>query len=266
MKNKKTISIIICILIVVILIFGIMIGIIKDSKNNVEAPPVLISEDGVNLTMTEEELEEIETSMNKIDDMKIEKDIYVWEINQDATETKISHKTQILLNVGSEDIYVACTPMNSEDLASLDPDDPDYMENYKKLLKKYEIDTKYTFGIDASKFAAKMTNYDILFDIANACGIDAFEGAFLNKEHYDAIYEEYGQKLYYVDKVLDFNYLVADMTKAEYDAITDMTLTFHTQMYDDIEYFKDITLIIFYTKDGKEYRKAVEFYTFLMVG
>ena len=79
MKNKKLIGIVVGVIVLLVSIICIVIGINNSkelpnkSNNNIENDDeeVLVREDGLNLTMTEENLEEIKETMNSVQDQRV---------------------------------------------------------------------------------------------------------------------------------------------------------------------------------------------------
>ena len=79
MKNKKLIGIVVGVIVLLVSIICIVIGINNSkelpnkSNNNIENDDeeVLVREDGLNLTMTEENLEEIKETMNSVQEQRV---------------------------------------------------------------------------------------------------------------------------------------------------------------------------------------------------
>ena len=269
MKNKKLIWIVVGMLLALILTTGTIAAIrnrnntsnkeITSVKYDVNEEIPLVSEDGVKLVMTEENLEEIEDAVNTAGDMRIIKDIMYWETSQGEAgfENRIFSKNQILYYFPSSGYYVA---------ADVDAafSDPEYLEdgsNYEEILKKHEIDINENFGIDMSDLTDGTSNYDILLKIAKAHQIDteSYVGGRLDKDFYDSVYEEYSQKIYYCDVTPNFDYSIMDMTKNDYDEITDTYVYFYTNTNGDVEYLSYLTIVVEYTKNNKEFVRELTF-------
>ena len=91
MNNKKLIGIIIAVVLIFSFVVGIVVGVVNhdnkpsDNTNNLEAP---VREDGLNLTLTEENLEEIKEVANNAGDMRITKSIVSYEKDPETFVTK----------------------------------------------------------------------------------------------------------------------------------------------------------------------------------
>lgn len=284
MKDKKLIFTIVGILFMSILVIGVVIKTvgnnnsslsnatknysilekkeITDIKNiintkyNNETP--LVSEDGVNLIMTEKNINEIEKTANSFHGLEIDKMIDLSDITDGLLERKTIENKTLFLYWDHNNNF--CAAVDQEQI-SKDPDIDDWANSAKDIIKRNEIDMKENFGIDISDFENNISNYDILLKIAEYYKIDTSSliGMPLDKEVYDTVYKTYGQKKYYADLMPDFDYSILEITDDDYDEIIDTYANFTTETQDGTEYPAFIDINVFYTKNGRLYWKVMEF-------
>ena len=228
-----------------------------ESSSAEELP--LVSEDGVNLTMTEENLSKVENFMNSAGDMRIIKTITFFEENKETNELLdiITLDRKILCNYPSEDFFIATDALKVME-------DTEYLEdasNYEDIFKKHTIDMKEHFGIDIETLVTTEKNYDILLKIAEAYNIDTttFVDSRLNKELYDVIYKIEKQKLYYCDVTEKFDVLSVGLTEKDYDKILDIKTQLLTNEVDGNEYISYLIVTVDYEKDEIKYTRELNF-------
>ena len=196
MKNKlnnKKIAIVIVIL--AILIIGIIIGIIASmNKNgNKTTNPLVREEDGLPLTLTEENLNEMINYMNSYDEIVLHYNVfeYIYNENEEYLDTNnitgISSKVNILtldeLTIDSDKIFIG--------------KEEEY-EPTEKELADATLSFEEVFGVNYKNYD---NVYDLICDVVRTQGAlpESFVGSKIDVQMYDALYEEHGRKYYFYE-------------------------------------------------------------------
>ena len=284
MKNKlnnKKIAIVIAILVILIIGIGIYFGInntgaeSKDNINNPDIKPVnniitlddgqstdklpLVSEDGVDLVMTQENFDEIVEKMNSYDEVYITKKLFEYvssasNPNTDPAyhliedyETKITSSEGIVHTLDVIKLEEAKTEYNC-DVDGLNLDD-------------YKVDTKEVLKIDTDK--KYENNIDVLMAVADAYNVDVsnYVGSRLDKDFYDDVYEEYKQKVYACPlKNNELDLSIVGLSEDDYDEIVSTQIYFHisTSSKDNKEVLNEPLVIwVDYIKDGNYHMRSL---------
>lgn len=257
MKNKlnnKKFAIVIAIL--AILIIGIIIGIIASmNKNGNEATePLVREEDGLPLTLTEENLSEIIDYMNSYDEIVLHYNVfeYIYNENEEYLDTNnitgISSKINLLtldeLTIDSDKIFIG--------------KEEEY-EPTEKELADATLSFEEVFGVNYKDYD---NVYDLICDVVRTQGAlpESFVGSEIDVQMYDTLYEEHGRKYYFYENK-EFDPQIED-----YDEIVSKYFRVITNK-DNFgkEYISDVDAIITYKKDGKIIKKYFETNIWLMM-
>lgn len=257
MKNKlnnKKIAIVIAIL--AILIIGIIIGIIAsmNKNDNKTTNPLVREEDGLPLTLTEENLSEMIDYMNSYDEIVLHYNVfeYIYNENEEYLDTNnitgISSKVNILtldeLTIDSDKIFIG--------------KEEEY-EPTEKDVANATLSFEEVFGVNYKDYD---NVYDLICDVVRTQGAlpESFVGSKIDVQMYDTLYEEHGRKYYFYENK-EFDPQIED-----YDEIVSKYFRVITNK-DNFgkEYISDVDAIITYKKDGKIIKKYFETNIWLMM-
>ena len=228
-----------------------------ESSSTEELP--LVSEDGVNLTITKENLSKIENFMNSAGDMRIIKTITLFEENKETNELIdiIVLDKKILCNYVEDDYFISADALKAME----DPDFLDDFSNYEEIYKKHSVDMKEHFGIDMETLILTDKNYDILLKIAESYNINTtnLDESRLDKKIYDIIYEIEKQKLYYCDMSKDFDASIVNLTDNDYDKILNVTPQILIDEIEGNEYIHYLIITVEYEKNNTNYTRELTF-------
>lgn len=246
-KNKKA-KIVAVGAILVIAILAIIILALNIGKNNNEVTePLVREEDGLPLTLTEENLNTMIDYMNSYDEMGIHYNIFENIYTDDGEYVSSNYFTGIssyinLLKqtewtIDSNKIYIG--------------KDEDYIATEEELADAV-ISFEEAFGFDFKDYD---NVYDLSCAIARTQGAvpESFVGSKINVQMYDDLYEKYGQKYYYYDNE-DFDPQIED-----YDEILSKDFKVMTKK-DNLgnEFISYVDIRVVYKKDNKIIEKFWE--------
>ena len=253
-KNKKA-KIVAVVAILVIAILAIIILALNIGKNNKEAAdPLVREEDGLPLTLTEENLNEMIDYMNTYDEIVIHYNVFenIYDENDEYLDTNyitgVSSKVNILtldeLTIDSNKIFIG--------------KEEEY-EPTEKELADATLSFEEVFGINYKNYD---NVYDLICDVVRTQGAlpESFVGSEIDVQMYDTLYEEHGRKYYFYENK-EFDPQIED-----YDEIVSKYFRVITNK-DNFgkEYISDVDAIITYKKDGKIIKKYFETNIWLMM-
>ena len=270
MKNKKLIAIG-CVALVITLVVGMGIGISIGNKNNnpttnsaivnneqpVEELP-LVSEDGVNLTMTQENFDEISEKMNSYDEIYITKDVYQYITSLDDPEEEMQYQT---LESYETKFTIPNNTIRTYDAIKIEEAKVEFNCDVDGLnLEDYEVNPEDILKIDTDK---KYKNaMEIITTVADAYGVDItkYVGSRLDKDLYDRNYEEYQQKIYTCPMKDDFDLSLMGLNEGDYDEIKEIEVNYHTCVVSDGKEFLDSPIIVIarFTKGNNYYTRILD--------
>lgn len=225
-----------------------------ESSSTEELP--LVSEDGVNLTLTEENFDEIKVNMSIFGDAVIVKELsdisYDEEGNWKSNEL-IENVEYHMINSTNEYYTLNTNAIHS------DPELKEDYSNISEICDKHIINTEQYFG----KNVANCKNvFDLSLAVADTYDIDtsSFVNSRLDKDLYDIVYEDYKQKHYYVNIKEDFDYSNIGLTENDYDEIISNRITLTTNIDENVgEYISFISMMVNYKKDNEEHQRVLTF-------
>ena len=225
-----------------------------ESSSTEELP--LVSEDGVNLTLTEENFDEIKSFMSEfqigaivkeIDDVTFDSSgLIVDNVCLERIEYKMNNLTNTNTAFDTLAIY------NDENLKE------DY-SNWNEIVNKHIVNIEEYFN---KNILNAKNVFDLIFIVMNNYGIDesSFINARLDKKNYDGIYEEYKQKHYYCDIYDDFDLSLIKLNDNDYDEIISKDLIIATNLSEtNDEFFSFITMRVEYMKNDTLHNRNLIF-------
>lgn len=225
-----------------------------ESSSAEELP--LVSEDGVNLTMTEENFDEIKVNMSIFGDAVIVKELSDITFDEEGnwkSNELIENVEYHMINSTNEYYTLNTSAIHS------DPELKEDYSNISEICDKHIIDTEQYFG----KNVANCKNvFDLSLAVADTYDIDtsSFINSRLDKEIYDAIYADYKQKIYYINVKENFNYSSIGLNEDDYDKIISNKITLTTDIDENVgEYISFISMMVNYKKDNEEHQRILTF-------
>ena len=245
-KNKKA-KIVAVVAILVIAILAIIILALNIGKNNNEATePLVREEDGLELTLTEDKLNEMIDYMNTYDEIVIHYNVYENIYDEDNINyiesnyiTGISSKVNLLTldewTLDSNKIF-----LDKEE--GYNPTDEE--------LADATLSFEEVFGINYKDYD---NVYDLACDIAKTQGADPnlFVGSRINEGMYDSLYDEDNRRKYFYYENEEFDPQIPDDAEI---ISKDFSVIINTDNFGK-DYISNIDIVINYKKDGKTIEK-----------
>ena len=244
-KNKKA-KIVAVVAILVITILAIIILALNIGKNNNEATePLVREEDGLELTLTEDKLNEMIDYMNTYDEIVIHYNVYENIYDEDNINyiesnyiTGISSKVNLLTldewTLDSNKIFL----------------DKEEGYNPTEELADATLSFEEVFGINYKDYD---NVYDLACDIAKTQGADPnlFVGSRINEGMYDSLYDEDNRRKYFYYENEEFDPQIPDDAEI---ISKDFRVIINTDNFGK-DYISNIDIVINYKKDGKTIEK-----------
>lgn len=249
-KDKKKIAAIataiVAILIIVILLITAGLNPGKTDDVNTEEP--LVRDDGLELTLTEDKLNEMIDYMNTYDEIVIHYNVYENIYDEDNINyiesnyiTGISSKVNLLTldewTLDSNKIF-------------LDKENPDEYIPTDEEVADATLSFEDVFGINYKDYNSV---YDLACDIAKTQGADPnlFVGSRINEGMYDSLYDEDNRRKYFYYENEEFDPQIPDDAEI---ISKDFRVIINTDNFGK-DYISNIDIVINYKKDGKTIEK-----------
>lgn len=260
-KDKKKIAAIataiVAILIIVILLITAGLNPGKTDDTNTEEP--LVRDDGLELTLTEDKLNEMIDYMNTYDEIVLHYNVFESIYDEDMNYIESNY----FKGISSDVNILKCTDQTIDSNKIFINEDntfkPDDYEPTEKELADATLSFEEVFGVNYKDYD---NVYDLICDIVRTQGAlpESFVGSKIDTQMYDDLYEEYGRKYYYYENE-EFDPQIED-----YDEIVSKYFRVITKE-DNFgkEFISDVDVIITYKKDGKTIKKYFETAIWLMM-
>lgn len=227
-------------------------------NNEADEDLPLVSNDGVNLTLTEDNFDEIKVHMSTFEDAVIIKELDDLTLDKNGSIiNSICLEKADFHMLNSTDEYFTFDTLAFYN----DPELKEDGSNWDEMAEKHKVDTEKHF--DKSVFDCKNL-FDLSLAVVDTYGINTsyFLNSRLDKNNYDRIYKEVKQKHYYCDIEKDFNLSYVQLSNDDYDEIISKKLCITTDIDGTgNEYFSFITIKIEYLKNEELHNRNLIFMT-----
>lgn len=254
-KNKKAKIVAVGAILVIAILAIIILALNIDKNNNEVTEPLVREEDGLPLTLTEENLNEMIDYMNSYDEIVLHYNVfeYIYNENEEYLDTNnitgISSKVNILtldeLTIDSDKIFI---------------DKEEGYEPTDEEVANATLSFEEVFGVNYKDYD---NVYDLICDVVRTQGAlpESFVGSEIDVQMYDSLYDEENRRKYYYYENENFDPQIED-----YDEIISKYLRVITNK-DNFgkEYISDVDAIITYKKNGKIIKKYFETNIWLMM-
>lgn len=215
-------------------------------NNEADEDLPLISDDGVNLTLTEDNFETIKETMVYFQDGAVIKELcdLVYDERGAMTDIEVLEMTEYhMLNSTNEYFTLDTLAIYN------DPEVKEDYSNWSEICNKHKVDTEKHFSKNV--FDCKNL-FDLSITVAEDFGIDtsSFVNSRLDKETYDRVYEEEKQKIYHCKIKDDFDPLCIELDENDYDKIISKNVDVFTNIdWRGNEYISFVQLKVEYSKN-----------------